>query len=43
VQFDLLDALAVESDPRATKLRDLLRERGWSGWTRMERLPVQPR
>jgi DNA-binding transcriptional MerR regulator len=42
VQFDLLDALALESDPRALKLRDLLRERGWSGWTRMERLPAPP-
>jgi DNA-binding transcriptional MerR regulator len=42
VQFDLLDALALESDPRALKLRDLLRERGWSGWTRMERLPAAP-
>jgi DNA-binding transcriptional MerR regulator len=42
VQFDLLDALALESDPRALKLRDLLRERGWSGWTRMERLPGPP-
>lgn len=38
LQFDLLDALAVESDPRAARLRELLRERGWDGWTRMERL-----
>ncbi|MDG4780067.1 MerR family transcriptional regulator [Micromonospora sp. WMMD961] len=35
---DLLDALAVETDPRAERLRDLMRARGWSGWTRMERL-----
>jgi DNA-binding transcriptional MerR regulator len=36
--FDLLDALAVESDPRAERLMDLMRERGWAGWTRLERL-----
>jgi hypothetical protein len=34
--FDLLDALAVETDPRAQLLLDLLRERGWGSWTRME-------
>ncbi|MEV0429337.1 MerR family transcriptional regulator [Micromonospora sp. NPDC050495] len=39
---DLLDALAVEKDPRAERLRDLMRERGWSGWNRMERLPEPP-
>jgi DNA-binding transcriptional MerR regulator len=42
LQFDLLDALAVESDPRAERLQDLMRERGWSGWTRMERLAEPP-
>ena len=36
--FDLLDALAVESDPRAQRLLDLLRERGWAGWNRLKRL-----
>ncbi|WFE53180.1 MerR family transcriptional regulator [Micromonospora sp. WMMD1155] len=35
---DLIDALAVESDPRVRRLRELLRERGWSGWNRMQRL-----
>ena len=40
--FDLLDDLAVESDPRARRLRDLMRERGWSGWTRLERLAEPP-
>jgi hypothetical protein len=35
---DLLDALALESDPRVKRLQDLLRERGWSGWNRMERV-----
>jgi DNA-binding transcriptional MerR regulator len=42
--FDLLDALAVESDPRAERLMDLMRERGWASWTRTrpERLAEPP-
>jgi DNA-binding transcriptional MerR regulator len=36
--FDLLDALAVESDPRARRLQQLMRDRGWAGWIRQERL-----
>ena len=40
--FDLLDAFAVESDPRMQRLMDLMRERGWAGWTRLERLPDGP-
>jgi DNA-binding transcriptional MerR regulator len=36
--FDLLDALAVESDPRVERLLELMRERGWTGWIRPERL-----
>jgi DNA-binding transcriptional MerR regulator len=42
--FDLLDALAVESDPRAERLMDLMRERGWASWTRIrpERLAEPP-
>lgn len=40
--FDLLDALAVESDPRAERLQDLMRERGWAGWTRSKRLAEPP-
>jgi hypothetical protein len=40
--FDLLDALADESDPRAQQLRDLMRERGWTGWNRAERLAKPP-
>jgi DNA-binding transcriptional MerR regulator len=39
---DLLDALLVESDPRARRLLDLMRERGWAGWTRLERLAEPP-
>ena len=40
VPFDLLDALAVESDPRTERLLKLMRERGWASWTktRPERL-----
>jgi DNA-binding transcriptional MerR regulator len=40
--FDLLDALAVESDPRMERLLDLMRERGWSGLARLERLAEPP-
>ena len=36
--FALLDDLADASDNRAELLRDLMRERGWDGWTRMQRL-----
>ncbi len=39
---DLLDSLLVEADPRAQRLLDLMRERGWAGWTRLERLPEPP-
>jgi hypothetical protein len=39
---DLLDAFAVETDQRAERLRALMRRRGWSGWTRMERLAEPP-
>lgn len=39
VPFDLLDDLADAADPRAQRMRDLMRERGWDGWTRMQRLP----
>jgi DNA-binding transcriptional MerR regulator len=40
--FDLLDALAFESDPRTQRLLDLVRKRGWSGWNRTERLAEPP-
>jgi DNA-binding transcriptional MerR regulator len=42
--FGLLDALAVESDPRAQRMLDLMRERGWASWTRTrpERLAQPP-
>lgn len=34
---ELLDALVVESDPRGERLLQMMRERGWTGWTRLER------
>ena len=40
--FNLLDAFSDESDPRAQRLRSLMRERGWNGWIRMERWPEPP-
>jgi DNA-binding transcriptional MerR regulator len=40
--FDLLDALAVESEPRTEQLMHLMRERGWASWTRGERLAKPP-
>ncbi|HEY1623090.1 MAG TPA: MerR family transcriptional regulator, partial [Streptosporangiaceae bacterium] len=36
--FDLLEALFLESDPRAERMLDLMRERGWTGWIRPRRL-----
>jgi DNA-binding transcriptional MerR regulator len=40
--FDLLDALADEADPRAHRMRELMRERGWVTWTRQERVAEPP-
>jgi DNA-binding transcriptional MerR regulator len=40
--FDLLDAFAVESDPRMERMMQLMRQRGWAGWTRLERLAEPP-
>jgi DNA-binding transcriptional MerR regulator len=37
---DLLDATAVESSPVAERLLEILEERGWKGWTRIERVPA---
>jgi DNA-binding transcriptional MerR regulator len=34
IPFGLLDTLAVETDPRAQRMLDLMRERGWTSWTR---------
>jgi DNA-binding transcriptional MerR regulator len=38
VSFALLDDLADAADKRAERMRELMRERGWDGWTRMRRL-----
>ena len=35
---NLLDSLVVESDPRGGRLLELMRERGWTGWTKLERV-----
>jgi DNA-binding transcriptional MerR regulator len=37
---DLLDATAVEAAPVAERVRAILEERGWRGWTRVERVPA---
>jgi DNA-binding transcriptional MerR regulator len=37
---DLLDAVMVESSPGAERLLTILEERGWKGWTRIERVPA---
>jgi DNA-binding transcriptional MerR regulator len=42
VPFDLLDDLAVGTDPRVKRLMELLRERGWVGMARLERLAEPP-
>jgi len=36
--FDLLDDFAAAADPRVERLLDLVRERGWDGLARLERL-----
>jgi DNA-binding transcriptional MerR regulator len=40
--YDLLEALADESDPRMGRFRELMRERGWAGWIRPERVAEPP-
>jgi DNA-binding transcriptional MerR regulator len=40
--FALLDSLADEADPRVERVRELMRERGWNGWTRWERVAEPP-
>jgi len=42
VPFELLDALGLETDPRAQRFTDLMRERGWADWRRMRRMPEPP-
>jgi len=35
----MLDQYALESHPLVERLQELVRERGWTGWTRLERAP----
>ncbi|MFJ7099244.1 MerR family transcriptional regulator, partial [Streptomyces mirabilis] len=37
---DLLDSTMLESAPGAELVLAILKERGWSGWTRIERVPA---
>jgi DNA-binding transcriptional MerR regulator len=37
---DLMDATMVESAPGAVRVLAILEERGWKGWTRLERVPA---
>ena len=39
----LLDSMFLDQVPIAAELRRLLEERGWTGWTRLERLDPSPR
>lgn len=38
--IDLLDATTAQSAPIAKRLLTILEERGWKGWTRIERVPA---
>jgi len=40
--YDLLEALADESAPLMERFRELMRERGWAGWIRPERVAEPP-
>lgn len=40
---DLLDSVFLESLPVGHRLLELLEERGWKGWTRLERVDAEPR
>lgn len=37
---DLLDQTAASSSPIVSRILDMLEERGWKGWTRIERVPA---
>ena len=36
----LLDSVFLDSVPIAPRLLELLEERGWRGWTKLERMPA---
>ncbi len=38
----LLDSMFLDQVPVARELLDLLEERGWTGWTRLQRVAVVP-
>ncbi|MGW4063484.1 hypothetical protein ACWEGE_34705 [Amycolatopsis sp. NPDC004747] len=40
---ELMDALAFDTAPPARRLIELLRTRGWTGWTKLERVDPAPR
>lgn len=37
---ELLDATAADASPVARRIIEILEERGWKGWTRIERVPA---
>lgn len=37
---ELLDAVMLESAPEAARLLAIMEDRGWKGWTRIERVPT---
>lgn len=39
--IDLLDATTVEASPVAERILAILQERGWRGWTLIERVPEE--
>jgi DNA-binding transcriptional MerR regulator len=38
---ELLDSVFLDSVPIAPRLMELLEERGWRGWTKLERIPLK--
>jgi hypothetical protein len=36
----LMDTLAFDAAPPARRLIELLKKRGWTGWTKLERAPA---
>ena len=38
----LIDSFASDSHPLVERLQELMTERGWSGWSRMERADDRP-
>ncbi|MFF0267152.1 MerR family transcriptional regulator [Kribbella sp. NPDC004536] len=38
---ELLDSVMIESAPEAARLLEIMEERGWKGWTRIEQVPTE--